>query len=108
MGGSLGFGLAFFPDVSIGQKIIASFCWILFCISCISATWALGSSRGIDWIDRMGIFIRGSGFALMAFAVMTAPVLLSVFLSVLGVLLLVFGRAVWELIVLPLDNNHPN
>lgn len=92
-------GLPLLSDYNIVVQTAVCILWVLFMLSTMDALWALGSTKGRDWVDRGGLFIRGLGFIGLAAFLLLLPGLLSYMFGVTGIFLIVLGRAVWELVV---------
>ncbi|WP_309387628.1 hypothetical protein [Cerasicoccus frondis] len=99
LGVSLGAGIVCFGEAGFLRLAPAGLMWGVFIFHLADAFWSPFSSRGRDWADRIGIFIRGSGFALIAFAVLTAPSIKTAVLGGIGLILIILGRALWELLI---------
>ena len=97
---TIGVGLPLLSNYPIYIRVAISILWGLFMISNMSAFWALGNPNRHDWINRIGMFIRGLGFLFMAIGFLFVGELWCVFFGFLGFFLLVLGRACWELIVI--------
>ena len=97
LGTSLGVGAAVFRNAGWMRLVPAGFCWSVFVFHVADAFWSLGSHRGREWVDRVGIFIRGLSFALTAFSLLLTPSLASLILVVSGLVTMIFGRIFWEL-----------
>lgn len=96
---SLWLGFYYFSDRPWLTLTGAAILWLFFCFYLGEAVWVPTWGTGRDWIDRTGIVIRGSGFALIALALLATSSLATIALALFGSLLLVFGRACWELIL---------
>jgi hypothetical protein len=105
-GGSAGFCIKTFRE----QHWIILVPAVLFLLVSIfhiaEAVWLPTWGQGRDWIDRIGILVRGIGFAGIAFAAFMAPGAISLVVAVIGLLAIMFGRALWELAVLPKTRNQ--
>jgi len=99
LGASIGVGVGVFRDAGWMRLVPASIFWAVFVFHFANAFWNLGSPRGCVWVDRIGIFVRGLGFALIAFSVLLTPSLPSLILGVSGIVTMMFGRIFWELIL---------
>lgn len=99
LGASLGVGIGVFRDAGWMRLVPAGVFWAAFVFHLADAFWSLGSPRGREWVDRIGIFIRGVGFALIAFSLLLTPSMSSLILGVSGFVTMMFGRIFWELIL---------
>lgn len=99
LGASLGVGIGVFQDLGWMRLLPAGFFWAVFVFHLADAFWSFGSPRGREWEDRIGILIRGLGFALIAISVLLTPSLPSLILGISGVVTMMFGRIFWELIL---------
>ena len=93
---ALGIGLLFLSDKPFIIRILFSVNLFLFINFNMHAFWALGSSRGLPWIDRGGYFIGGLGFLSFLGAVLLIPTPVGYLLVFLGGLFLVIGWALFE------------
>jgi hypothetical protein len=98
VGITIGLGLAAFKDRQLINLVIASFFWICFWLHLANSTWIPTWGQGQDRIDRLGILIRGSGFVAWSFAAIVPSAAGAFFLGLFGLILIVLGRAAWELI----------
>lgn len=99
LGASLGVGTAVFRDAGWMRLVPAGIFWSVFFFHVAEAFWSLASPGGREWADRIGIFIRGFGFALIALSVLLTPSLSSLILGVSGLMTMMFGRMFWELML---------
>ena len=104
LGATLGLGVASFSDRHWARMVIASLLWIGFWFHLADAAWIPQWGTGRDWIDRVGILVRGLGLALCAFAVLASSPVSTILLGAIGIFALMLGRAMWELMVLPQPN----
>ena len=98
---SLGAAITYFKGQPVGLLIAGTLFWIGFMFHVADAAWIPSRGRGRDWIDRIGILIRGVGFGLVSVGWFIAPDALSLVLGLAGLIGMIFGRALWELAVLP-------
>jgi hypothetical protein len=96
LGASLGIGGALFEASGWMCLVPAGVLWSIFFFHLIESLWALGSSWGLGWEDRVRILVRGSGFAMMSFAILLLPSYASLLLGCSGLLTTMLGRACWE------------
>ena len=95
----LGAGWKSFHELSWFRLAPAGVAWLVFVFSLADAFWNPLSPRGRDWIDRVGIFIRGIGFGFISLAFLLQSRASSVLLIGAGALVTTFGRIFWELLV---------
>ena len=101
VGATIGLGIAWMPDRHWSVLVVASILWVAFWFHVAAAAWIPHWGTGRDWIDRIGIVVRGSGFAAGSIAMTVNSVIWSLILAVLGIILVVFGRALWEIMAVP-------
>ncbi|MBB02798.1 MAG: hypothetical protein CMJ47_09140 [Planctomyces sp.] len=101
LGITLGWGIASFPNCHWLALTFASLIWIAFWFHLAAAVWITQWGKGRDWIDRVGILIRGSSLVFCALAVLVQSPLWSAALGATGIFALMLGRAVWEMMVVP-------
>ena len=100
-GATAGFCVRIFREQHWMILVAAVLFWLASVIHIAEAAWIPTWGQGRDWIDRIGILVRGLGFAGIAFAALLAPGVTSIVAAATGLLAIVFGRALWELAVLP-------
>ena len=96
---SLGLGIAAFHDVSVVRLIFAALFWCVAYFHFADALWIPSWGAGRDAIDRIGIAIKGAGFAMIAISAVLVVSIASILIGVAGLLVIVFGRILWELTI---------
>jgi hypothetical protein len=81
LGGSIGIALPYFAGRPWPLLAMATITWMGFWSQLADAAWIHSWGKGRDWIDRIGILIRGSGFALITFSILNAPARTSIVLA---------------------------
>ena len=97
LGASIRIAVPFLLDRPRPLLAFAMIAWIGFWAHLASAVWITSWGTGRDWIDRVGILVRGAGFALITAGSLATVPWLMITLSLLGGVLMIFGRALWEL-----------
>ena len=115
LGGLIGIALPSLADRPWPLLAIATVAWMGFWFHLAEAAWIPSWGKGRDWIDRIGILIRGSGFALITVSVLAAPAWMSIVLVLLGLVCMILGRAMWEVVCIrfgieatepPIEDSH--
>jgi len=96
---TLGLGLAAFPDANVFVTVFAALCWFVACFHFADAFWIPSWGRGRDLVDRIGIAIKGVGFAMISASVLLTPSIGSIAFGFIGLVVVFFGRILWELLV---------
>jgi hypothetical protein len=96
-GGSIGIAIPFLPYRPWPLLALAIITWMGFWLHLADAAWIPSWGTGRDWIDRIGILVRGSGLALITAAILSTVSWMSFVLALLGLTCMIFGRAFWEL-----------
>ena len=78
-------------------RVAGSLFWILFMMTNLSALWCLGRLNSRDWVDRLGIFIRGLGFLYLTLECLFYEQFYCLLFGLLAIAHFIFGRACWEL-----------
>lgn len=99
-GGGIGIGLAAFKGKHLIILIGAAIMWVAFMGHFAEATWIPHFGKGRDFVDRIGILVRGLGFLGMTGSLLIMPGWASILLAVFSMGFIVFGRALWELAVI--------
>ena len=94
---SLGFGLSVFHDASLIRLLFASLFWLVACGYFAGAFWIASWGKGRETVDRIGIAITATGFAIASAAAVIQSAGISVAVGFLGLLTIFFGRIMWEL-----------
>ena len=97
LGGSIGIATPFLPERPWPLLVLATITWIGFWFHLADAAWIPSWGKGRDWIDRFGILVRGSGLAMITVAILVTVPLVAIILALLGLTVMVIGRALWEL-----------
>lgn len=96
---SLGLGIAVFHDIGFMRLMFAALFWCVAYFHFADALWIPSWGAGRDTIDRIGIAIKGAGFAMIAVSAVLAVSILSIAIGFAGLLVIVFGRILWELAI---------
>ncbi|MFO0913641.1 MAG: hypothetical protein U0795_11840 [Pirellulales bacterium] len=99
LGGSIGISLLFLSDRPWALLVFAMVTWMAFWFHLADAAWIPTWGKGHDWIDRIGILVRGSGLALITAAILSSVTWMSIVLALLGLTCMIFGRALCELVL---------
>jgi hypothetical protein len=97
LGGSIGIAIPFLPERAWPLLVLATISWIGFWFHLVEAAWIPSWGKGRDWIDRIGILIRGSGLAMITVAILVTSPLVAILLALLGLVVMGIGREIWEL-----------
>lgn len=92
-GASIGIAIPFLPDRSWPVLALAIILWMGFWFHLADAAWIPSWGKGRDWIDRIGILVRGSGLAMITVAILATVPWMSVVLALPGLLCMIIGRA---------------
>ncbi len=95
----LGFGIFAFPDANVFVLAFSSLLWFVAYFHFADAVWIPSWGVGRDFVDRFGIAIRGVGFAMISICALLAPSVLSVAIGFAGLIMMLFGRILWELML---------
>ena len=96
LGISLGLGIATFHDVAVVRLMFAALFWCVGYVHFADALWIPSWGAGLDAIDRIGIAIKGVGFAMIAVSGVLSDSILSLAIGFAGLFVIVFGRILWE------------
>ena len=96
-GALLGLAIAAFHDAGLVPLIIATLFWGVAYLHFSDALWISSWGTGRDAVDRIGIAIKGAGFAMIAFSAVLGISMRSVAVGLAGLIVIVLGRVFWEL-----------
>jgi hypothetical protein len=97
LGVSKGIAIPFLPDRPWPLLVLATITWIGFWFHLADAAWIPSWGKGRDWIDRIGILVRGSGLAMITVAILVTVPGIAMMLALLGLTSMMIGRTLWEL-----------
>jgi hypothetical protein len=97
LGVSMGIAIPFLPDRPWPLLVLATITWIGFWFHLADAAWIPSWGKGRDWIDRIGILVRGSGLAMITVAILVTVPGIAMMLALLGLTSMMIGRTLWEL-----------
>lgn len=92
LGLSIGIALPLFAGRPWPVLAFAAIAWMGFWFHLAEAAWIPSWGRGSGWIYRIGILIRGFGFALITVAILAPPTLISIVLASIGLTCMILGR----------------
>ncbi|WP_145092241.1 hypothetical protein [Rosistilla carotiformis] len=87
------------------MMMFAALFWLIAYFHFADAFWIPSWGRGHDFVDRIGIAIKGVGFAMISVCVILAPSIGSIAIGLIGLIVILFGRILWELLLV--DGSSP-
>ncbi|WP_146600772.1 hypothetical protein [Novipirellula aureliae] len=85
---------------SKSEELFAGLFWLVTYFHFADTVWIPSWGRGRDFVDRIGIAIKGVGFAMISVCTILSPSIGSVVLGIMGLIVLMFGRILWELLLI--------